>query len=55
MCNMLSDLFRTSQRLRQSAACLQELDEVIDDQLPLFVVPHHGHKHLRKSMMGVPR
>lgn len=38
----------TPQRLRQPAARLEELNEVIDDQLSLLVVPHHGHEDLRR-------
>lgn len=50
-CSTFTDLFRTPQGLRQPAACFKELVEVIDNQLSLLVIPHHGHKHLRKRMM----
>lgn len=41
-----SHLWRAAQRLRQPAARVQELIEVIDNQLALLVVAHHGHKNL---------
>lgn len=54
-CSTFTDLFRTPQGLRQPAACFKELVEVIDNQLSLLVIPHHGHKHLRKRMMVRPK
>ncbi len=48
-----SYLCGTAQRLRQPAAGFEELDEVIDDQLSLLVIPHHGHENLRRRMVTV--
>lgn len=50
-CSTCSYLCGTAQRLRQPAAGFEELDEVIDDQLSLLVIPHHGHKNLRRRMV----
>lgn len=47
-----SYLCGTPQGLRQPAAWFEELDEMIDDQLPLLVIPHHGHKHLSGKNRG---
>ena len=41
-----SHLCGAAQGLRQPAARPEQLQQVVDDQLSLLVIPHHGHEHL---------
>lgn len=49
-CNTCFYLCGTAKRLRQPTARFKKFDEVINNQLSLLVISHHGHKNLRRRV-----